>query len=41
MEIYIVTMLDGTTIEVPRNEMDEFMKENHENIRGIDKKGEK
>lgn len=40
MKEYIITMIDGTTKVLKANEIDEFIKENSEQIRGIDVKGE-
>lgn len=40
MEKYLITMIDGTTKEISSDEMDDFIKENKSQIRGIDKKEE-
>lgn len=38
INMYIITMIDGTTLEVSASEIEDFIKENGSNIRGIDKK---
>ena len=40
MDMYIITMTDGPTLEVSAKEIREFIKENSSKIRGIDKKEE-